>query len=270
MMQWTWDVHPMFQIFGMTFRYYSVFFFATLVGGWALLRWQILRGGGREHDADFILGLSILGIWLGGRLVHLLFYDFSDFVADPGQFFELKKGGLASHGAAIGLMVALWVFSRWRKVSLLDACDRGVFSVALAGILIRIGNFFNSEIVGRLTDQTWGVRFARFDRVDPPLRHPSQLYEVGLGVAVMLLLWVVDRRLGESRPRGLMLSLLLMSYFGGRFLIEFFKDDDLIAQGWPLTTGQLLSIVPFLLGVVGWRLARTRQLPATFKPESSL
>lgn len=269
-MQWTWDLHPMFQVFGVSFRYYSLLFFATFVGGWALLRWQILRGGGREHDADIILGLSILGTWFGGRLVHLVFYDFSNFMADPGQFFELRRGGLASHGASLGLVFGLWIFARWRRVSLIDACDRGVFSMALAAILIRLGNFFNSEVVGRVTDQSWGVRFARFERVAPPLRHPSQLYEVALGILVMVLMVWLDRRYGERRPRGMMISALLISYFGGRFIIEFFKDDSLISRGWFLTTGQLLSVLPLAIGWVGWFAARRLNLPATFRPEPRL
>ena len=114
--------------------------------------------------------------------------------------------------------------------------------------------------MGRATDGSWGVRFPRYDHVpleQVPLRHPSQLYELGLGLAVLGLLLLVDHRLGEQRrPRGLLGALFFVSYFSGRFVVEYFKEYQALAPG-GLTMGQWLSVIPASLGaawlVLIWR-----------------
>ncbi len=137
--------------------------------------------------------------------------------------------------------------------------------------MVRIGNFFNSEIVGRVTNQTWGVRFPRYDQnPDAPYRHPSQLYEVGLGLFVLLVLYIVDRVAGkEKRPRGLMVSTFFIVYFGGRFFIEFFKELQVesIEKVVGYTMGQILSLPCFLLGVVGLIMSLKKRVPVGWYPE---
>src|SRR5690606_25391308 len=157
--------------------------------------------------------------------------------------FEIWTGGLASHGAVIGLILAMYLFTKRRGIPFLEGADRFSFSAALGATLVRIGNLLNSEIVGKKTDGTWGFRCPRFDHdVTPaPLRHPSQLYEIALGLTVLGLLFLIDRKLGkEKRPRGAMIASFFALYFTGRFFIEFFKEYEGISPDSPLRMGQIL------------------------------
>jgi prolipoprotein diacylglyceryl transferase len=205
--KFTWDIDPaLFKIpvplIGtLEIRYYSLIFVLVFLGGYALLNWQIRRGGGDEEEAgDFII-YGVLGVLLGARLGHVLFYDLDKALRDPSWVFKIWTGGLASHGAVIGLIVAMYLFTKRRGVPFLEGADRFAFSAALGASLVRVGNFFNSEIVGKPTDQTWGVQFPRFDGEGGPFRHPSQLYEATMGFAILGILFLLDKRLGkEERP----------------------------------------------------------------------
>lgn len=244
-------------------RWYSLLFVGVFLGGYALLNWQIRRGGGPEEAAGDFIVYGVLGVLVGARLGHVIFYDLDKAIADPFWVFQIWTGGLASHGAAMGLIVAMWLFTKRRGVAFLEGADRFAFSAALGATLVRLGNFLNSEIVGReVPGQSWGVRFPRYDvsALEPPLRYPSQLFEVALGLLVMGGLFLADRWLGkEKRPRGALIAVFFVLYFIGRFVVEFFKEyqTDLDATS-PLTMGQYLSIPGFLLGVIGlvWALKR--------------
>lgn len=268
----TWDIDPILFHFPSWLRwlpidgvrYYSLLYVGVFLGGYKLLDWQIRRAGGAPDDAnDFVL-YGILAVLGGARAGHVFFYEWERFRADPLWLFQIHEGGLSSHGATIGLLLAMLLFTKFRRQSFIEGCDRFAFSAALGAILVRIGNFFNSEIVGRVTGGDWGVRFPRYDRVaDPPLRHPSQLYEVALGLLVMAALLVTDRALGEEkRPRGALISLFMALYFTGRFIVEFFKEYQLgeVASG--LTTGQWLSLLPAALGYAGLWLSLRKKVPA--------
>jgi prolipoprotein diacylglyceryltransferase len=158
-----------------------------------------------------------------------------------------------------------------RRQSFIEGCDRFAFSAALGATLVRIGNFFNSEIEGRITGGNWGVRFPRYDRVaDPPLRHPSQTYEVILGLLVMAALVGVDRALGkEKRPRGVMISLFMALYFTGRFCVELFKGYQPGEAAAGLTTGQWLSLLPAALGYAGLGLSFAKRARPLECPSSA-
>src|SRR5690606_30293266 len=173
-------------------RYYSLLFVGVFLGGYAFLNWQIQRGGGSEETAGDFIVYGVLGVLLGSRFGHVLFYDLDKALADPLWVLQIWTGGLASHGAVLGLILAMYLFTKRRGVPFLEGADRFSFSAALGATLVRLGNFFNSEIVGRKTDGDWGVRFPHFDGDNAPLRHPSQLYEVVLGLFVMLCLYWVD------------------------------------------------------------------------------
>jgi phosphatidylglycerol---prolipoprotein diacylglyceryl transferase len=265
----TWNIDPiLFKIGPLAIRYYSLLFVGVFLGGYALLKWQIQRGGGDEEDAGDFIVYGVLGVLVGSRLGHVLFYDLDKALKDPAWVFQIWEGGLASHGAVIGLILVMWLFTRKRGIPFIEGADRFSFSAALGAALVRVGNFFNSEIVGRPTDQTWGVRFPRFDRMpEPPLRHPSQLYEVALGLFVLAALYVFDKRLGkENRPRGALISLFFVLYFAGRFLVEFWKEHQTPEPTPFLTMGQYLSIPGFLLGVYGLWWSFKQRLPAGWIP----
>ena len=255
-MQFTWDVNPvLWKIWGnFGIRYYGLFFSLVFVFGFLLFRWQVKRAGGTEDDAYDILIPAVIGTVVGARFGHVFFYNLQRFLDDPLWLFRVWEGGLASHGALIGLLLAVWYYAWRHGQSYLECLDRFSFSATVATILVRVGNFFNSEIVGRLTHSDWGVRFPLYEGLpaaECPLRHPSQLYEALMGVAVMGLLLLVDRVLGkEKRPRGALAGTFIGGYFLGRFLVEFFKEyQKLSPSSSPLTMGQYLSIPATLLGL---------------------
>jgi len=269
-MTFTWEPNPeIFRIGAFAVRYYGLLFVGVFIGGFYLLRWQFMRVGWKEQDvSDFVIP-GMLAVIIGSRLGHVVFYEPGYYFSHPVEIIKFWKGGLASHGATLGLVVAGWWFARKKHMSFAEFGDRFSFSAAVGAALVRLGNFFNSEIVGRATDQTWGVRFplCHEDRMLPldqiPLRHPSQLYEFLMGGAILGILLLVDKKLGEKRPRGLLVALFLVLYFMARFIVEFFKEfqGDLKEVG-GLTMGQLLSIPLFLAGVAWMIWAVRRKLPA--------
>lgn len=239
-------------------RYYGVLFAAALFVGYYIMRWQFRRAGYGDDKAESFFLYAALGIIIGARLGHVIFYEPDKFFQNPLEIFKIWHGGLASHGTTIGVLIALWLFSRRHKIPYVEVTDRLSMSIALCSSFIRIGNFLNSEIVGRAWDGPWAVVFTRYDNQP---RHPSQIYEVLMSWAVFAILFLADRPLKETRPRGLMSSLLIMGYFTMRFVVEFFKEyqvDALIARGSPITMGQVLSI-PFILIGLAWFIHAMRK-----------
>jgi prolipoprotein diacylglyceryl transferase len=240
-------------------RYYSLLFVGVFLGGYSLLKWQIVRGGGPAEDAGDFIVYGVLGVLVGARLGHVLFYALDQALADPLWIFQIWTGGLASHGAVIGLIIAMWLFTKARGIPFLEGSDRFAFSAALGATLVRLGNLLNSEIVGRrVPGDAWGFAFKRFDHEGPvPYRYPTQIAEIVLGLTVLGILFLVDKKAGkEKRPRGLLISTFFTVYFIGRFIIEFWKEyEPPLAAGVPyptsLTTGQLLSLPGIALGFFG-------------------
>jgi prolipoprotein diacylglyceryl transferase len=270
--KFTWNIDPaLLHIGSYELRYYSLIFVAVFLGGHALLRWQIMRGGGQDEDASDFFVYGVLAVLIGARLGHVVFYDYEKALSDPIWVLKIWTGGLSSHGAVIGLLVAMYLFTKRRGISYVEGMDRFVFAAALGATLVRIGNFFNSEIVGKVTNQSWGVSFPRYDqKLDAPYRHPSQLYEVALGLFVLGALYVADRAMGkEKRPRGFMVSVFFILYFGGRFFIEYFKELQVesIEKVTGFTMGQMLSAPCFLLGVAGLIMSLVKRVPVGWVPD---
>ncbi|MCP4600964.1 MAG: prolipoprotein diacylglyceryl transferase [Proteobacteria bacterium] len=231
--------------------YYDFFFGATIGGGALLWWWQMRRGGYSRKTVVTSIPWMIIALMLGIRLVHCIFYQTELLSEAPIEVLILWRGGYSSHGGFLGMALFFLIWSRIHRVSFIDIFDRFAFSGAASVILVRLGNFFNSEIVGRETSLPWGVRFMRFDN-GQVARHPSQLYEVALGIFVFMVLLAADRRTGkEKRPRGLLLGLVVTLYFTGRFFVEFSKEyQTLDPAAASLTMGQYLSFAPIVFGVV--------------------
>lgn len=235
-------------------RFYSLLFVGVFLGGYSLLNWQIRRGGGGVEVAGDFIVYGVVGVLAGSRLGHVLFYDLDKAMEDPLWVLRIWEGGLASHGAVVGLILAMWLFTKRHGVPFLEGADRFAFSAALGATLVRVGNFFNSEIVGRIVpDQSWGVRFPRYDvNGEAPLRYPTQVYEALLGIMVLIVLYFVDKAAGkEKRPRGLLISTFFTVYFIGRFTVEFWKEHQVTDASALLDMGQFLSIPGIFLGFFG-------------------
>ncbi len=245
-----WDVDPTLVVLGpLQIRYYGVLFACALLIGYYFWRWQMRRAG--YHEAVIIIFpyyIGILGI-VGARLGHCLFYEPAYFISNPASIMKIWRGGLSSHGAAVGMLIAVFLYSYIKKIPWHVVLDSNVFVSALMAILVRIGNFMNSEIVGRITDLPWCVNFVRFQDEGKYCRHPSQLYEASFGIAILAGLILLDRKLGTRRPPALLSGIFLVSYFSCRFLVEFAKEYQVLPPGSALTMGQYLSIPFFLTGV---------------------
>ncbi len=258
-------------------RYYSLLFVVVFLGGHALLNWQIKRGGGRPEVASDFIVYGVLGVLIGARLGHVLFYDLEHAIRDPKWIFMIWTGGLASHGAVIGLITVMYLFTKRRGVPFLEGADRFAFSATLGATVVRIGNLLNSEIVGRVVpDQSWGMKFPRADisgslerlsftaeeLASVKYRYPSQLYEIALGISVFIGLLIADRVMGkEKRPRGAMISWFFVLYFGGRLFTERYKEFEAVEPGAIITMGQWLSFPGLLLGLYGLYRAFKRREP---------
>lgn len=258
-------------------RYYSLLFVVVFLGGHALLNWQIKRGGGRaEVASDFII-YGVLGVLIGARLGHVLFYDLEHALQDPMWVFKIWTGGLASHGAVIGLIFVMYLFTKRRGVPFLEGADRFAFSAVLGATVVRIGNLLNSEIIGRVVPGgTWGMKFPRADipgsmerlsftaeeLAAVPYRYPSQLFEITLGLCVFVGLFIADRAMGkERRPRGALISWFFVLYFGGRLFTERYKEIEALDPNSTFTMGQYLSFPGLLLGLYGLYRAFKRKEP---------
>jgi prolipoprotein diacylglyceryl transferase len=201
---------------------------------------------------DDVLSLLVHTFWgtlIGGRLGHCLLYDPGYYLPRPLEILQVWKGGLASHGATVGILIAFAFYVRkYPKYTYSWVFDRLVVGVAAAAVFIRLGNLMNSEILGTPTTLPWGVVFARVDNVP---RHPAMVYESILYfISFLILFRYVDRR-GASLRRGSSAGLFLLLIFGSRFLVEFVKEEQAAFHWLPMNLGQLLSI-PFL--IIGWLL----------------
>ena len=246
----TWDVSPILLNLGpLKIRWYGLLFATGFYCGYRVLC-RLYRNEG--HDVDDVQSLLVHTFWgtlIGGRLGHCLLYDPEYYLPRPLEILQVWKGGLASHGATVGILIAFAFYVRkYPRYTYSWVFDRLVVGVAAAAGFIRIGNLMNSEILGTPTDLPWGVVFARVDNVP---RHPAMIYEsICYFISFFILFRYVDRR-GANLRRGSSAGLFLLLIFGARFLVEFFKEEQAAFHWLPMNLGQLLSI-PFL--IVGWLL----------------
>ena len=272
-------IHPQFDpvlisIGPLAIRWYAL----SYIVGFMLFLWlgrrRIAQGNTlftREMLDDF-LTWGILGVIIGGRLGYVLFYKFSTYIDHPLDIFKVWEGGMSFHGGFLGVLAAMWLFSRKHKISFLKTMDFVAPLVPLGLASGRIGNFINGELWGRVTDINafWAMGFpqAHYEDVEAaahnPLwaewlqqytmlpRHPSQLYQFALeGICLFIVLWIFSKK---TRPNGQVASLFLAGYGFFRFLAEFARQPDdylgLLTLG--LSMGQWLSVPMIVLGAIGF------------------
>lgn len=273
-----WDFDPvMFRIGdGFEIRYYGLMW--ALAIGLAAVMFDrfVKREGLPEKVSESIFYFGTLATIIGSRVGHCLFYEPDKYLAEPLRILtDIRDGGMASHGAAIGLLIGLWLFSRRNKLPYLWSLDRIMIAVAIGGAFVRFGNLFNSEIIGAPTDAPWGFIFARLYPAGTPIeemvaRHPSQIYEALCYIATfVVLMWLYYKRDMARRRPGFMFGVGLIGIFLTRFLIEFVKENqEAFEQSWTLNMGQWLS-VPFIVAafvLIWYAMRRPEVKPMEAKP----
>ena len=244
-----WDVSPEILRLGpFALRWYGVCFALAFLLGFFIVQWIYRRELKPERDLDRLLFYMLGGAVVGARLGHCLFYEPAYYLDHPLEILMFWQGGLASHGGLVGIVLALYLYSRSRPEQPYGwLLDRIVIPSALGGFFIRLGNLFNSEILGTPTEVPWAFVFARVDAVP---RHPAQLYEAVTYALIFAVLLIGYRKREAQTPRGLLTGLFLALVFGVRFLIEFVKERQAaFGEALPLSMGQLLSIPLILVGI---------------------
>ena len=270
----TWNFDPVFVTIGsFEIRYYGLMWALAILIGAKFFDNFCKREGLPSRVAESVFLYGTLATVLGARLGHCLFYDPMEYLRQPWTIITgFREGGMASHGAAIGLLIGLWLFSRKNRLPYIWSLDRIMIPVGIGGAIVRLGNLFNSEIFGEATDLPWGFRFVRshtwIERfgAENLAVHPTQIYEALCYLATFgLLCWLYYRKdLARRRP-GVLFGIGLIGIFLTRFLIEFIKlEQEQFEEGWLLDMGQWLSIPFVVLGIcMIWRgMTRPETKPA--------
>lgn len=272
-------IHPQFDpvlisIGPLAIRWYALSYIVGFILFTILGRRRIAQGNSvfTKETLDDFLTWGILGVILGGRIGYVLFYKFSDYLANPLDIFKVWEGGMSFHGGFLGVVVTMWLFGRKHNISILKLMDTVAPLVPLGLASGRIGNFINGELWGRVTELNafWAMGFpqARYEDAEAaahnPLwaewlqqygmlpRHPSQLYQFALeGICLFVIVWIFSKK---PRPAGQTAALFLGGYGLFRFIAEFARQPDdylgLLTLG--LSMGQWLSVPMIVLGVIGF------------------
>ena len=270
-----WNPDPeLINILGISIRYYGLLFVSGLILSVYTLSWIFKRENIPSEHLDKLSIFGMIGILVGARLGHCLFYEPSYYLSNPlemilpitfpngGGVKFIGYQGLASHGGALGLLVALYFYSRKTKHSMIDTIDLIAVVSGLGAGFIRLANFMNSEIIGMPTTKPWGVIFERVDNLP---RHPAQLYETICYFIIFAIMMILYKKKRDKLKSGFFFGLVLVLIFTARFIIEFFKEDQVrFEDGMTFNMGQLLS-VPYIvvgIGFIVFGLWKTKKLSA--------
>lgn len=240
---------PKLVSFGdISIAWYGLLFASGFYLGYHIMRWVYRRERKSPATLDKIFIYMVLGAVLGARLGHCLFYDPAYYLSNPLEILKIWEGGLASHGGVVGMLIAMYVYAKQTAdIQFLWLLDRMTLVIALGSFFIRIGNFFNSEIIGISTNVPWAIIFSRVDSLP---RHPAQLYEAVVYLSLFILLMYLYLRHKQKLKSGFMMGLLMVIIFGSRFLIEFVKiPQENFTPILNLNMGQWLSIPVVVLGL---------------------
>lgn len=245
-----WNMNPdLFSIGPLTVRWYGLMFALSFIVGYSIVERMFKRENQNEKWLDSLLMYIVIATIVGARLGHVFFYGWDYYSQNLLEIVMVNKGGLASHGGAAGIFIALLIYSKkYTKRNVFWIIDRVVVPTALAAMAIRMGNLFNSEIYGIETAQPWGFIFERNGETVP--KHPTQLYEaLSYLVTFGILMWMYWKT--EARTKiGMLSGVFFILVFTARFFIEYIKEDqEAFEATMALNMGQWLSI-PFILGGV--------------------
>lgn len=249
-----WNVDPeIFHIGAIHVRYYGVLFISGFILGLYMFMKFYKREGLPVSILDPLLYLLLGCTLVGSRLGHVLFYEPQEYLANPIEILKVWKGGLASHGGTIAILIGMiWYVKKYGKKYNFDylwLLDRLAIAVSFAAMFIRLGNLMNSEIYGDTTTLPWGFIFSIRGEIEP--KHPTQLYEaLCYFVTGLILLYLYYFKLDKIK-RGLLLGIFFIGIFGSRFLIEYVKEPQVdFEQEMLLNMGQILSIPFIIAGLV--------------------
>jgi prolipoprotein diacylglyceryl transferase len=271
-----WNVDPeIINVFGIPLRYYGLLFVSGLILCLYILGWIFRRENIPQEFLERLSIYGIIGIFIGARLGHCLFYEPSYYFAHPLEMLlpiqSLPAGGykfsgyqgLASHGGVLGLLIALYFYSRKTKHPMIDTLDLIAVVAVLEFGFIRLGNFMNSEIIGIPTTKPWSVIFERVDNVP---RHPAQLYEAISYFIIFTILMILYKKMRDRLKNGFFFGFATVLCCTARFIIEFVKENQVgFEDGMTFNMGQLLSL-PYLvvgIGFIIYGLMKTRKLLST-------
>jgi prolipoprotein diacylglyceryl transferase len=260
----TWNVDPeLFSIGSLTVRWYGLLW---AIGIWlALVVVQKLYKNEKLPDVwiDKLFIYTVIGTIVGARLGHCFFYEWkpltepvsflgitfnygNHYLSHPWELLYVWRGGLASHGGAIGILISTYLYNKnVSKKGFIWVLDRLVIGAALTGAAIRLGNLMNSEIYGSATSLPWGFIFVRDGQTEP--MHPTQIYEMLYCLVTFAVVWWMYWKKQAYKQTGLIFGVFLIGIFGTRFLLEFIKlNQEAFESGMLLNMGQILSI-PFII-----------------------
>lgn len=255
-----WDWNPTFiEIGGFDIRWYGLMWAIAILAAERVCYFVFKREGLPSSTLESAFIWIVLGTFVGARVGHCLFYEPEVYLAEPWRIItDIRNGGMASHGATIGIILGIWMFVKRNHLPFIWGLDRIAIVAPLSGAIIRFGNLFNHEIVGYPTDMPWGFKFLRCfeDRALPealvPARHPAQLYEALCYLLTFgIILYLYYRKdLGRRRP-GFLFGVAMIGIFLTRFFIEFCKERQVsFEDGMTLDMGQWLSLPFILVGIV--------------------
>ena len=247
----TQNIDPIILKMGpLQLRYYGILFGSGILIAYFIARHFFRKWQYKDEIMDKLLIYLVITIVLMAHLVHLVFYEPSAFT-DPSKWHRIYEigSGLASHGGFVGGVLGIWIFMKVNskyKIPYLKYADILFVGAAIFPAFVRTGNFFNSEIYGRTTDVPWAVTFLRRDNIP---RHPSQMYEMIVGLIIFIIIYSFYKKNYRRIKNGTIMTMFIVMYFTTRFFLEYFKEYQFLSDSFPLTMGQLLSIPLILIGL---------------------
>jgi phosphatidylglycerol:prolipoprotein diacylglycerol transferase len=245
-----WNINPeIFNLGPLSVRWYGLFFATGFLFGYYMVEKMFKLEKIDPKWLDSLFFYMIIATVLGARFGHVFFYSWDYYSQNPSEILKVWHGGLASHGGAVGILVAMFLYSKLvSKRSMLWALDRVAVPTALVGAFIRSGNLMNSEIYGVETSLPWGFIFERNGELMP--KHPTQLYEALAYLLAFGVLYFLYWKKGAGKKEGLLSGAFFAMIFGARFCIEFIKENQEIWESdMTLNMGQWLSIPLVLFGL---------------------